>query len=516
MNNGSSASRIRIENILVKAIHFSSVITLITTLVLGIGPARIVQAAPQSIGDKSNPATTNHTPAHLSETAAPLAQASYNYTITLPADTYVTMGDQTTEIPLTIANSAGSAGSVDSVKIGVPPSVYWVSTATTAPDGWQVEQIKNAGSGQAWVHFEAITTTNAITPGGEITFDIIVVGNQFGVFPSSDQDEIDILDFVTVKETETDTTFTRSGSLPSWERKALAVNLSGSPSSVGVGNLVNVTMNVFNRSTITQTSVVPTTTVLSGSGDVTLATGPTPVMLSIPPESDASFSWTYTATVSGDVAFDNSASNDNASSTSDQSDTVLIGDFTAALDLERTQIISGQLTSVYMTVKNNADSTITDVTPSALEPLGTATVTLVSGPTPTSVSSLISGATASFQWIYTVTGDIGATYQFTGAASTGGEASSNEASSPEGVIKKYTVSVTPRYTAIGTVTRTFEYVVANNGGAPVQLVEFTLPSDFTYVTGNASGGYESNWTVTKDGVQNPKIIRFEAPTTPTD
>ena len=192
---------------------------------------------------------------------------------------------------------------------------------------------------------------------------------------------------------------------------------------------------------------------------------------------------------------------------------MLIGDFTAALSLEPTQIISGQLATVNMTVKNNATSAITDVTPSALNPLGTATMTLASGPTPSSVVLLTSGATASFEWVYTTTGSIGSTYQFTGTASAGSGVTSDVATSPEGVIKKYTVSATPRYVPIGTTNQTIEYVVANNGGSPVEVVEFILlPEDFVYLS--AGGGYGSDWDVThKAG--NPETVLFKAPEVPT-
>lgn len=449
----------------------------------------------------------------LGGVAAPLAQTSSTYSITLPAETSLTMGDQTSVLPFTVINDAGSGGSIDSVKIGVPPALYWVSTATVAPDGWQVTQIKNAGKGQAWVHFEAITTTTAIEPGENVTFALIVAGNQLGVFPASDQDVTDTLDFVTVEGGDT---FARSGPLPGWERKALAISLLASPSSAGIGQSVTLAMDVSNRSSFTQTTIVPTTTLVSGSGGVTLAAGLAPSELSLPPGEAGSFTWTYTATVPGDVTFTNAVSNSLASSDSEQSNMVLIGDFTAALSLEPTQVIGGQAVTVDMNVQNNASTAITDVTPSALGPLGTATTTLASGPSPTSLGSLASGATTQFRWVYTATGDIGGTFQFTGTASTGTGALSNETVSAEGVIRKYSVYVAPRYAAIGSYTQAFVYDVANNGGLPVELVEFTLPRDFAYDPGNASGGYGGDWDVTKDGDGNPRLIRFEAPTVPDD
>jgi len=480
-----------------------------------VHPVSPIALAVSTTGDPGiQPAVHDESISDSARVAVPLAQAStYTYTISLPGDTYVTMGDHSTTLAFTLTNGAPSAANIDQVTIGLPASVYWVSTATNAPAGWQITQIKNAGGGQAWVQFDALSAADALEPGESIVFSIIAVGNQFGVIPSADRDSTDILAFVTV--IGEGMTFTQSGPMPEWYRKSLAVSLLASPGSLAVDSLVGLTMDVFNRSTFTQTAIVPVTMTVSGNTSVTLASGPAPISLTIPPGESAAFTWTYTATSSGEVSFGNLASNGAASSTAGESNTVLVGDFTAALELEPTQIISGQLATVIMTIKNNADSTITDVVPSDLGLLGTVTATLLSSPS-AGEDAVGPGEIASFAWVYTITGGIGATYRFTGTASTGSGIVSNVATSPQGVVKKYTTSVVPRYAPIGTLTQTLEFIVANNGGAEVEFVEFTLPSGFVYASGNADGGYEEPWTVVADGTGNPRVIQFQAPVLPTD
>jgi uncharacterized protein (DUF2141 family) len=510
MNQGPITSRTWRTSAPVKAARLLSLVSLAVVLALlapGTGSAKVAQAAPQYVGDKSNPNHGNSSSSARSGRGALLAQGAYVYTITLPEDTFVVMGDHSAVLPFTVANDANSVESIDWILISLPTGTYWVSSAASAPDGWKMTRVG------PFVLFVPATPADAISPGEEVTFDVAVVGSWNGVIPSSDQDTTDTLTGVTVQGGGRG--FTRVGSMPSWERKALTVGLSASPPSLGVDDLVGLTMHVFNRSSITQTSIIPTTMVASGGGGVMLASGPTPAALSIPAGEFASFTWTYTATVSGDVTFANSASNAIASSASGESNTVLIGDFTAALSLEPTQIISGQLATANMRVKNNASSPITDVTPSSLGLQGTATTRLVSGPSPVSVASLASGATASFQWVYTVTGDIGTTYQFTGTASTGRGTSSNEATSPQGAIRKYTVSAMPRHIAVDTLTQTLQFVVANNGGAQVESVEFILPPGFTYQSNSASGGYGGDWNARETGFFYSGVL-FEAPEGQTD
>jgi len=442
--------------------------------------------------------------------AAPLAQVTdtYSYTIALPPGTAVVMGEHRAILPFVVGNDISSTASIDSVQLGLDASIYWINEATSAPPGWQVTQIKNAGGGQAWIQFD-LDAGDPITRGGELTFELIVSGTRFGVFPTTSGDATDALEFQYVSVEGEGHTFTLLGTPPTWPRRGLSATLSASPTSLGVDSLVTLIMEVTNYSAITQTEIAPSLPVVTGTGSATLSSGPTPITLTLGSGQTRSFTWIYTATVSGYVVFEASASNGDVSTAVEQTDPVYIGHLTAVLELQDTQVISGQLATVHMRVKNNADSAVLDVVPSALSTLGTATASLASGPEPSIVPYLDAGATASFRWTYTITGNVGATYAFSGTATADGATVSNVATSAQGAVARYLATVTPRFAVIGTVNQVLVFEVTNGGGEAVNAVDFTIPSGFSYSAGNATGG--GSWTIAQDGVGNPQYIGFTAP-----
>jgi uncharacterized repeat protein (TIGR02543 family) len=500
-------------------------ILLILGLAFALWPTQVAQAAAQhragqadmlasslpiALSNLAHPlgkADVGLTPA---QTLAPPAQASvYLYTITLPPGTAVVMGEQRAVLPFTVGNDPSSSADIDSVLIEMSAGTYWIHEATAAPPGWQVTQIKNAGAGLAFVRFDVLDPAATIAPGSSLTFDVIVAGYKFGVFPTAPSDTTDTLRGVTIKGDGT--TFTLSGVLPIWPRRALSATLSASPSSVGVDGTIALIMEVTNHSAITQTTIVPSTPSVTGSGSATRTSGPSPTALTLPPGQTGSFTWAYRAVSSGEVTLSASASNSVASTAVVHSEPVRIGQLTAVLDLEDPQVIGGQLATVNMRVQNNGTSAVLDVEPSDLSTAGTATAALASGPEPPIVPYLDAGATASFRWTYTIDGDVGATYAFSGTASAAGGTSSNLATSAQGTVKRYLVTITPRYAVIGTLNQALVFDVTNGGAEAVNAIDFTIPREFSYVNGNASGGYGGNWTVGKDGVGTPQYIEFSAP-----
>ena len=504
--------------------QFASVL-LILGLAFALWPAQLAQAGAQpyaergdvlassmaiSLSDLTRMGDEGSVGLGPVQAIAAAAQPSvYLYTITLPSDTAVVMGEHWAVLPFTVGNDPSSSTSVDSVLIEVSAGTYWIHEATAAPPGWQVTQIKNAGAGLAFVQFDATNPATAIAPGSSLTFDVIVAGYKFGVFPTAPSDTTDTLRGATIKGGGT--TFTLSGTLPTWPRRALSATLSASPSSVGVGGTIALIMEVTNHSAITQTSIVPSMPLVTGDGSATRSSGPSPATLTLGPGQAGSFTWTYSAVSSGEVVFSASASNSVASTALERSAPVQIGQLTAVLDLEDPQVIGGQVATVNMRVQNNGASAVLDVVPSALSTLGTATVVPTSGPEPPIVPYLDAGATASFRWTYTINGSVGAAYAFSGTASAAGGLSSNVATSVQGTIRRYEVTIAPRYAVVDTTNQALVFEVTNGGAVDVNAIDFTIPPEFTYAAGNASGGYDGNWTVGKDGVGTPQYIEFSAP-----
>lgn len=226
-----------------------------------------------------------------------------------------------------------------------------------------------------------------------------------------------------------------------------------------------------------------------------------------------SITWTYSADSTGSVYFTARATNGsgNAKSMNTNSNTVVIGSFTAALTINPLSLVSGQSATVEMTVTNNGTTALVNVLPSALTPCpGGATETRSSGPVPSSISSLAPGSSGTFQWTYTMTGSNGQAYCLSGNASADGPVTTNTAASNTGTISLYSAVVSPSIITSGTAPQTFTWTVYNGGACSLKKVEIYIPTQ-----GGAYWGYSSasaaGWTISlKTG---PDLVEFKDPNT---
>jgi len=430
------------------------------------------------------------------------------YTITLSAGSAVVMSEPSL-LNFTIANIDQSPATerLGRIYLTLP---YTVSGAV-APPGWKVTDISGnsvlfdtedaydpgcsaaaLGNGQSAVFGVYVTATAA---GSEVTTDTVsaaTVGNDCNT-PGAFQYY-----------------FTRSGAFPTWARRGLGATLVATPVNTAVGGTITLTMTVTNRTTGNQNSVTPVTDLtLSGTGTATKLSGPTPASASLAPGASQNFTYTYQATGVGSVTFSGTAANNFVQSLT-ASDTVQIGPLTASLDVSPTQQTSGGQVTVTMSVTNNSAGALTGVTPSALTPSGTATVALVSGPTPASVASLGAGATTSFSWTYTVSGATGATFAFSGSASAADGSTSNTATSSAGSISSISVAVSPTSIPTGAAA-TLTYTVDNQTGEGLQRVVITAPTTgFVYSTASGPAG----WSISAGGT--PTSVTFQSPGSASD
>lgn len=206
--------------------------------------------------------------------------------------------------------------------------------------------------------------------------------------------------------------------------------------------------------------------------------------------------WTYTAQITGSVYFTASARNGSgtAKSKTVNSNTVVIGDFTAAMSLSPSRVISGQNVTVLMTVKNNGSTALVNVIPSALTACaGGAAETLVSGPSPSGVSTLAAGSSAVFSWTYGITGSVGQSYCLSGSASANGPVTTNTITTNTGTISDYSVTVAPSIIQSGAANVTLTWTVYNGSGCSVQEVDVDTPAgggDWSC----SSVSYPSGWS----------------------
>lgn len=200
--------------------------------------------------------------------------------------------------------------------------------------------------------------------------------------------------------------------------------------------------------------------------------------------------WKYMANSAGTVNFNARASDSTgtANSLSKTSNSVTIGDFTSVIGIYPETAVNNQNVTVSMTVQNNGPSALVNVAPSALTAGAgcLATHTLVSGPSPASISSIAPGGSGVFTWTYTVAGTAGTSYCLSGYAMANGPVSSVASTSNTGIFSNFSTSITPASISSGTGTalapQTFTWTITNAGTCPISRVEITIPTQATCAT----------------------------------
>jgi adhesin/invasin len=180
-------------------------------------------------------------------------------------------------------------------------------------------------------------------------------------------------------------------------------------------------------------------------------------------------------------------------------------------------VANGDTVTVVMEVKNIGSTTLTDVTPSALTTGGTATKVLSSGPTPASVASLASDASTTFEWVYTITGSVGQTYNFTGnATANGGSITATSVTSNTGSISSYGVSVNPSSVTAGSTNVQLAFTVTNNlTSGTLDRVRITNPNTSIWQSDGTWGNNDgSGWT--KALLTGPTRYEFTSPAAGSD
>lgn len=478
--------------------------------------------------------------------------AADTYTVTIPANTEVTMGNPNAVLPLTITNNSASKD-IRQITFTVDTTKYSISSSTIPPAGWCVNTLNNQTVSFALVQGRGAcsngSSASQITPGASLLFNITVLPLAAAADVAGDTLVSAVVD--------SQAGFTLSGGLPTWTRRALDASLTATPSSTGTGGTITLTMQVTNRSTATQSGLntnpappsfssaivtntggpyygstilnggidiaasaitVASTTEFSNTGTIRIEnedicyTGKTAATFTggtrgcngttaaSHPDSTSVYSktafslasgasgtmiWTYSADISGAVYFTARAKNsgNTAASASVSSNTVVIDSFTSALSVTPSAVISGQNITVEMDVANNGSTSLVNIAPSALTGCGGgATETLVSGPSPSSISSLAAGSSGIFLWTYQITGAVGQAYCLSGNAAANGPVNTNSSTSNTGTISSYSVTLSPSKVTSGSTNKTLTWTIYNGGGCPIKEVDIVTP---------AAGG---NWT----------------------
>lgn len=493
------------------------------------------------------------------------------------AQSRVTMGNTSETLVFRVTNTSSSNVDINAVQFAVNSSVYNIAASVAAPSGWAIQSTT--------ANTVCFTTSTAGINKTNIEIFKIALTGPSGAGIASAAADVTTDSLLTASLAARDSTtscsagtvFTVTNST-SWNRRALAVDWFATPASVAVGGTITLTARVTNRSTATQSGIVVlnasmpfklnyATTILSGYHDaivnsiaadtrtgfasagtimidgeditytatsnnafnqitkgangttntfhadgtiiydkttssaVTLASGPTPSSISsLAAGASGTITWTYTTSAADDIYFMGVVKNGSGTASSVMGKSNMIGDvaqttiggFTAVVSVDTITAISGQDVTVTMVVTNTGSTTLATVTPT-LSTYGTATISLLTGPTPSTFASLAGGKSATFTWTYDISGSSGQTYFFQGYA-TAGASTTNTSTSQTGTIDTYSVTMEPTIFVSGATNTQVDWTVYNGGSIALKKVDITYPSSWTYSSGSAG-----DWTVSQSG-----------------
>ncbi|HSP78258.1 MAG TPA: dehydrogenase, partial [Myxococcaceae bacterium] len=284
----------------------------------------------------------------------------------------------------------------------------------------------------------------------------------------------------------------------SWRRVGLSASLVVQPRTLQVGGNVSVQLVVVNRSLQTQANITLGGPVVVGSAAFNrVVQAFAPASLTLAPGATGAFSGRLQATQEGTAFFEASASNGTVSTPPTVSPQVDVSSFPALIDALPLAIAQGDTVTVRLVVTNPSKTTYRDVRPRVPVFVGTATPSLLSGPTPASVSSLSPGASVSFYWTYQVTGAIGTTFQFQGQADAvrdGAPLSTSLVASAQGRIVEHRLAIEPASLIAGSTNKTIHYTLYNGGSVEIRGIKLLAPDKtFFNVSGTPFASDGSGW-----------------------
>ena len=361
-------------------------------------------------------------------------------------------------VTMTVQNTGGAdVEGVDSYPAASPTvnSVGGASATTTSnPSAYDI-----TSSGQAQFQW----TYTAGSSSGTLSFESAAQGTDSGGVVTSNT--------------------AKSADVVVEDKANLSLNVNCSPSSVNTNETINITVTVSNTGDASATGVTPSLTP-SGTASPVVDSGPSPASATIKGGRSVQFSYTahginagtatFTANISG--GSDENSGDDLIASSVQDSVTVQTPpsyELTSSISASPSAVNSGGSITVTMSVQNTGSSTVTNIAPSSLTVGGTSSDAIyVSGPDPTSISSLAPGITQDFSWTYTAGSTLG-TVNFTGNA-TGTQTSSDSTTSGDVTIQAQAASLSSSISAAPssvltnatiTVTMTVSNTAASGGAA---------------------------------------------------
>ncbi len=422
--------------------------------------------------------------------------------------------DEVSTITFRVTNLATSRDTISSFTLAIPNGPYDIDGAT-APAGWRASNIDRKDRTLTFRAIDACTsTTVGLRPGQSALFEVRVVGAPLAADVAGQdlqKSKTAVLDIC-----NRNVTFSAFGGTHTWTLVGLSSRMTSSLRAMDTGDQVTVTLTITNTSSVTQSAITPTAPVLTGTAAFVLVSGPTPAAVnSLTQNSTASFSWVYRATGRGTVRFASSARNTAVTSPLASSPDINVGAFPAALISTPSSIVNNGVITLQVLPTNNGASPLTNVTPlpATVTPTGTATATLVTGPTPSSVDALGSRSTTAFTTTWNIRGDPGDRIAFQARAravdALGVTVTSDPLSSAEVTLRELTITPSPSSVLTAAGATQITYRLANGSALPISGVVLMTPDANLFRT-PAATALPAGWTTSAS--ISPRGIRFDATT----
>jgi outer membrane protein assembly factor BamB len=430
--------------------------------------------------------------------AAALAQNAWTVT---PVEGSAVMGE-ISSLLFEVRNASTSTRSINEVSLSVDTASYDIDGGD-APVGWTVSTIDRKERRITYTASGACGSAG-IAPGASVRLTLRLVG-----VPAN----ADVTDALVggnsptkasmARDTCSGTTFTGDPTQARWKRVGLSGSFTVLPRTLQVGGNVSVQLVVVNRSLATQSGITLSgPTVVGGAAFGKVVQAFSPATLSLAPGASGAFTGKLQATGEGTSVFRATAANATVSTAPTSSLQVSVSSFPALIEALPTSIAPGDTVTVRLAVSNPSKSTYRDIVPRAPTFVGTASPTLLSGPTPPSAVSLSPGATISFYWTYRMDGPVGSTFQFGGqgnATRDGTPITTPQVVSAQGRIVEHRLAIEPVSVISGARNRIFRYTLYNAGTVEIRSVKL-LPLDPTFftVSGTPFTGDTSGWNTSSN------------------
>jgi outer membrane protein assembly factor BamB len=411
-----------------------------------------------------------------------LAQAQEAWSVVLVEGSAV-MGETST-LTFEARNASTSTQPISQIVFAFPAG--YTLQGGTGPARWVPWRIDNTNRSIAF-YLDGNTCKQpyqGLAPGESARFQVKVVAPQAGADVTDALIGAPIIPYKTTHATEACQGKIFKGepdpSKVLWPRRGLSASLSVTPRTLQPGQDVTVQLAVTNRSSQEQTGISPSPPEVLGNAAFSLVQPFTPPSLSLPVGGTGTFSARLRATSGGTSTFRASARNATpVSSAAVSSPSVDVSDFAALAELSPLDVVSGDTVTVHLTVSNPTATTYQGIVPRAPLFQGSATATLLSGPTPASLASLPSRASGSFTWTYRITGAVKSTFLFqlrADATRSSAPISTNLVSTAQGAVAEHKLRINPVSIRAGTSGQALQYTVFNGGSTYIGSV-LLLPPD---------------------------------------